>query len=196
MLLEHTQIKHKEIILEVSSNMYTIVTTGKSIESCGLFSIVERASMSFNVFISYSTKDMQFVEQVRQMLTSVSINVFVSECSVLPGQSLSSEIISSIKSCDLFVLLWSKNSQSSEWVSQEIGIAKAVEKPIIPLMLEPGLELPGFIRDIKYLSILDEPEKSLVWLQQHILDHKQNKETINFWGALMVIGALYFIFRK
>lgn len=118
------------------------------------------------------------------------------ERSVLPGQSLSSEIISAIKSCDLFVLLWSKNSQSSEWVPQEIGIAKAAERQIIPLMLEPGLEPSGFIRDIKYLSVHDDPEKSLAWLQQHVLDRSQNKEVTDFWTLLAVIGILYLVFRK
>jgi len=152
--------------------------------------------MSFKVVISYSTKDIQFVEQVQQMLVSTSIDVFVAERSVLPGQSLSSEIISAIKSCDLFVLLWSKNSQSSEWVPQEIGIAKAAERQIIPLMLEPGLEPSGFIRDIKYLSVHDDPEKSLAWLQQHVLDRSQNKEVTDFWTLLAVIGILYLVFRK
>jgi len=152
--------------------------------------------MSFKVVISYATKDMQFVEQVRQTLMNSSIEVFVAEHSVLPGQSLSSEIISAISSCDLFVLLWSKNSQRSEWVSQEIGIAKAAKKPIIPLMLEQGLQPPGFIRDIKYLSVYDDPRISLIWLQQQILDRMQIKQKENFWGFLVVIGVLYFIFRK
>jgi len=114
----------------------------------------------------------------------------------LPGQSLSSEIIAAIKSCDLFVLLWSKNSQSSEWVPQEIGIARAAEKPIIPLILEPGLQAPGLIKDIKYLSIYDGPEKSLAWLQQHVVERKQSKQTEDFWRVLVVIGALYLFFRK
>lgn len=152
--------------------------------------------MSFKVFISYSTEDMQFVEQVQQMLISASINVFVADHSVLPGQSLSSEIISAIKSCDLFVLLWSKKSQSSEWVPQEIGIAKAAGRSIIPLMLEPTLEPSGFIRDIKYLSVHDDPEKSLAWLQQHVLDCSHHKEVTDFWMLLAVIGILYLVFRK
>lgn len=152
--------------------------------------------MSFKVVISYSTKDIQFVEQVQQMLVSTSIDVFVAERSVLPGQSLSSEIISAIKSCDLFVLLWSKNSQSSEWVPHEIGIAKAAERKIIPLMLEPSLEPPVFIRDIKYLSVYDDPEKSLAWLQQYVLDRSHHKEVTDFWMLLAVIGILYLVFRK
>ena len=152
--------------------------------------------MSFKVVISYATKDMQFVEQVRQTLMNSSIEVFVAEHSVLPGQSLSSEIISAISSCDLFVLLWSKNSQRSEWVSQEIGIAKAAKKPIIPLMLEQGLQPPGFIRDIKYLSVYDDPRKSLIWLQQHVLECKQSKQTADSWRILVVIGLLCLIFRK
>ena len=152
--------------------------------------------MSFEVFISYATEDMRLVEQIRQVLISSSIDVFVAEHCVLPGQSLSSEIITAIKSCDLFVLLWSRYSQSSEWVPQEIGIARAGDKPIVPLLLEPGLQPPGFIRDVKYLSIHDGPEDSLAWLRQHALERKQTKQTADFWKLLVVLGVLYLCCRK
>ena len=79
--------------------------------------------MSLKVFISYSTKDLHIVDFVRSILAGAPVEVFVAEYSVAPGTPLSPAIITAIKQCNLFILLWSHNSRASEWVPQEIGIA-------------------------------------------------------------------------
>ena len=100
--------------------------------------------MIFKIFVSYSTHDLKQVELLKNQLKGTSIEIFVAEHSISPSQELAPTISRSISDCDLFVVLWSKNAQDSEWVSQEIGKAHALNKTILPLVLNKGLKLPGY----------------------------------------------------
>jgi len=117
--------------------------------------------MAFEIFVSYSTVDLKSVEALRDLLKNSEIQVFVAEHSIKPSENLSLALTAAIRRCDLFMVLWSGNAKGSEWVMQEIGQAKALNKKILPLVLEEKLELPGFIQDLKYLSVYKDHEKAL-----------------------------------
>src|SRR5258706_12310862 len=106
--------------------------------------------MAYHVFVSYSTRDLQTVERVRQLLADATIQVFVAEHSVRPGQSLQGSISQAIANCDLFLLLWSEHSKGSDWVQQEVGAAKALGKVVLPVLLDPGLGVPALLSGIRY----------------------------------------------
>jgi hypothetical protein len=131
----------------------------------------------FKIFVSYSTHDLKQVELLRNQLKDTSIEIFVAEHSISPSQELAPTISKSISECDLFVVLWSKNAQESEWVSQEIGKAHALNKKILPLVLSKGLKLPGFINNLKYLSIYEEKKDPLVAAQNVIIESYNNKKS-------------------
>lgn len=105
------------------------------------------------VFVSYSTKDLADVVALRASLAGSPIEIFIAENSVKPSESLASEIKSAIRQCDLFVVVWSNNAKSSDWVSQEVGQAIALSKTVLPIVLEGSMSLPGFIGDLKYISV-------------------------------------------
>ncbi|MGH2568655.1 MAG: toll/interleukin-1 receptor domain-containing protein [Bacteroidota bacterium] len=141
--------------------------------------------MAYKVFVSYSTNDFPIVEHVRRLIASPEVDVFIAEYSVTPSQPLDENIVLAIKTCDLFVLLWSRNSKASEWVPQEIGIARGNDKTILPIVLEEDLSLPAFIRDLKYLPAYGNPSESFIWLQQNILARAQKQQQNN---ALVLLG--------
>lgn len=152
--------------------------------------------MAYKVFISYSTNDFPIVEHVRRLLTNPAVEVFIAEYSVGPGSQLNDTIVTAIKKCDLFVLLWSRNSKFSEYVPQEIGIARGDNKPILPIVLEDGLQLPGFIKELKYLPAYRNPAESLIWLQQNIFNRAEKQQQTN---ALVLLGlgvALVWLFSQ
>ena len=152
--------------------------------------------MALKVFISYSTLDLPIVDFVQSMLGGTTIQVFVAQYSVTPGQPLSVPIVDAIKQCDLFLLLWSKNSKASDWVPQEIGIAKAANRKIMPVLLNSGLALPGFISDLKYLDVPKDPRAAFTWLRDNIFaqaNEKQNQEAIAW---LAIGGALLWLLSK
>src|SRR5215210_5727346 len=108
--------------------------------------------MAYKVFMSYATKDLPIANHVKQLLADASIEVYVAAHSLWPGATINQALVNAIESCDLFMLLWSRNSKASEWVSQEIGIATHAKKSILPVVLEPNLNLPGFIKELKCIS--------------------------------------------
>ncbi|ADL55525.1 toll/interleukin-1 receptor domain-containing protein [Gallionella capsiferriformans] len=156
--------------------------------------------MAFKVFVSYSSHDLEHVEQLQQQLSDSPVEVFVAENSVAPSQELGSTISQAIEQCDLFILVWSKNAQESAWVSQEVGRAGALKKKILPLVLTEGMQLPGFIQNLKYLSVHKEPEKALAQARQIVVGAYEEKVKLESAHAqaekdklaLLAIGALLF----
>lgn len=111
--------------------------------------------MEFRVFVSYSTLDLAHVELLRLQLSNTPLKLFIAEHSVAPSESLSEKIKSAISSCDLFIVVWSKNAKESGWVSQEIGQAIAQKKCILPLVLDEEHPPSGFVSNLKYIPVFE-----------------------------------------
>lgn len=153
--------------------------------------------MDFKIFVSYSTHDLDQVNLLRQQLVSTPVSIFVAEHSVLPSQELPKEISKAIQDCDLFVVLWSENARDSEWVSQEIGRASALQKTILPLVLTEGLNLPGFISSLKYIPVFREPNLALSQAREIAMSEynkkltQQKEQEQKNTLVLMGVGALF-----
>lgn len=145
--------------------------------------------MSYSVFISYSTLDLATATSLSEWLKPAGANVFLAEYSVQPSQPLSESIINAIRGCDLFILLWSSNAKESEWVPQEIGIARGARKPIMPVILHAGIELPGFVRDLRYLELYKDPQAMAQWLSNFV-STQQNKKEVDTAILLGVVGII------
>ncbi len=130
----------------------------------------------FKVFVSYSTHDLKNVAELRQSLVGTGVKIFIAEHSVAASQPLSETISQAISECDLFVLLWSANAKASEWVPQEIGKAHSLRKTILPLVLEEGLDLPGFISGLKYLPVFRDSQAAMAHAQEFIVKQFQAKQ--------------------
>ena len=146
--------------------------------------------MAYKVFVSYSTKDIPNVDALRGFLQFPDVECFVSEYAVTPGAPLAPTIKNAILTCDLFVLLWSKNASASEWVSQEIGIAHGSQNPILPFVLEPGLSLPGFIKELRYVAAFQNPQQALYSLRETVMKNSLVKQNQQALGALALGGLV------
>lgn len=148
--------------------------------------------MAYKVFISYSTADLALVNVIKTLLSfsNASCQVFIAEYDVAPGTPLTQKIIEEIVAADLFLLLWSRNSKESEYVIQEIGVAKGRGKKILPLVIEPQLPLPAMITDLKYLPLFKDPNRALNTLQQDVFREatsKGNTEGLVLLGIAAVL---------
>ena len=151
--------------------------------------------MAYKVFVSYSTKDIPNVDSLRQFLQFPDVECFVSEYTVAPGAPIAATTKAAILGCDLFVLLWSKNAMGSEWVSQEIGIAHGNNKPILPFVLEQGLALPGFIKELRYVAAFQNPQQAMYSLRETVLRNslvKQNQQAVGAlaFGGLVILALM------
>ena len=131
--------------------------------------------MSLKVFVSYSSKDMSTVTQIAEELETLGIDVFVAEHSIKPGENLNASIIKNIKESDMFVLLWGKNALTSDYVKQEIGVAKGADKQIIPFVIDGGVALPEFIKDIKYIRAYENTDRAFKDLCETVSDNAEIK---------------------
>lgn len=143
--------------------------------------------MNYSVFISYSTKDLGLVNYVKNLLENYTIKVYVAEYTAPPGVDLTNHIKNSITNCDLFILLWSSNSKHSEWVTQEIAFANANNKTIIPIVLEPNLDLPVFIKNLKYLEAYSNTQQAFDYLRKYVYEAADKKSKID---ALVMLGLV------
>jgi hypothetical protein len=146
--------------------------------------------MAFKIFVSYSTRDLPTVNALSEHLGLVGVEVYVAEYSTAPGQSLPDEIKRAIAACDLFLLIWSSNARTSEWVPQEIGVATGLKKPVMPVVLHPGLKLPAFLSNLKYLELYKDPAAAVGWLQEFVAERAQKKKTGEGLAILGLVGAI------
>ena len=88
------------------------------------------------VFISYSTIDAINAETVRNILEKNGLSCWMAPRDIPGGSNYTKEIPIAIRNCKVFVLILSKNAQSSQWVLKELDSAVNCGKVILPFMLE------------------------------------------------------------
>lgn len=152
--------------------------------------------MAYTIFISFSNADGHIVNEVINTISDKDVHFFVANYSISPGESISKKLKKGIEQCDLFVLIWSRNAKESNWVQQEIGYAIAKEKNILPLVLHKNIELPAFIRDIKYLEIHDDPYHSYWWLKEHVFQNVKKKNNKSLLGLGVAASLLYLLSKE
>lgn len=119
------------------------------------------------VFISHATKDQErFVEDFAQKLLNKGIEVWYSNWSLLPGDSLVKKISNEgISESDCVIIVISKNSDESNWVKKELdwSVNDSINSmcKIIPIVIDSNANIPKTLRGIYYKTIenLDDYEE-------------------------------------
>lgn len=115
---------------------------------------MERWIAVTDVFISYSSKDLDFVHQLVRDLEAAGIGVFFAH-GISPGASWAESLSTAIENAKFILVVLSPESVKSEWVAQEarIGLAREAEgkAAVIPLLLRP-CDVPPFLADKTYAS--------------------------------------------
>lgn len=149
----------------------------------------------YNIFVSYAQPELRWAEHLKQQLAFADVNVFVAEHDLPAGSSLSAEISSQIKQCDLFVLLWTKSAMASTYVNQELFLAKTEGRKFLPIMLQPDVPLPSILGDIKYLDIAKAPDAQITWLRSYVESGAQSKARSNVIAVGIVALLAFVVFR-
>lgn len=119
------------------------------------------------LFISYAHEDSELVDGITDYLDAEGIEFFLDKKSIAWGDELSSVIEKGLAEASHVMLILSPASVKSAWVAYEAGQARAHGKKLLPFLTHPSLDIPPFLRGLKYISTQGE-------LRSHF---KSSKET-------------------
>ena len=105
-----------------------------------------------HIFLSYSRKDLGFVEKLAKDLQQVGYDVWYDLTDLSGGDRWASEIQAAIDQCDAFVTVISPNSVASNWVEKEFLYASNDKKNIVPVLYVTS-KLPLWLLDMHYINI-------------------------------------------
>lgn len=78
--------------------------------------------MIYDVFISYSRRDMQVADEICRTIQSVGLTCFTDRSNIPPGANYVDYIRRSIKKSKIFLYIASKNSYESQWSHYELDL--------------------------------------------------------------------------
>ena len=120
------------------------------------------------IFISYSSRDRDFVERLATDLKSKNIDIWYDAWEMKVGDSLTRKIQEGIKASSFLAVVLSPNSTNSTWVQTELRAAMSKEIHSNSVFILPILyrecEIPEFLRDKIYADFRVDYSKGIDYL--------------------------------
>ena len=114
------------------------------------------------VFISYSRRDIEFVQRLAEDLQAAGLTVWYDLSGLDGGTQWGIEIQSAIEKSQYFLVVLSPSSLASKWVQREFLYAEDFEIKVIPLQYQP-CRLPMWLRDVQLIDMQGENYKNNCW---------------------------------
>ena len=126
------------------------------------------AQEKYDVFISYSRKDYvdenknvipgNVVSIIKDRLTAEGISYWMDEKGIYSGDEFALKIAGYIRRSPIFLFISTKNSNASEWTSNEIAVARQYKKKIIPFRVDDSPYNKSIIIFIAALDFIEYPK--------------------------------------
>ncbi|HTU44658.1 MAG TPA: toll/interleukin-1 receptor domain-containing protein [Bryobacteraceae bacterium] len=97
----------------------------------------KRSVRPVEVFISYSSKNLNFAARLVDVLGTYGVRSFLSRRSIRGAQEWHDEIGAALKRCDWFLVILSPDSVRSKWIRRELTYALRADRyndRIIPVL--------------------------------------------------------------
>jgi hypothetical protein len=124
--------------------------------------------VSFDVFISYASKDKLVADAVCARLEAAGIRCWIAPRDIVAGTSYGEAIIDAIHGAKVMVLVFSSSANASGHIPKEVERAVSAGVAILPFRIEdvaPGKSLDYFIGSVHWLDAMTPPmEKHLDFL--------------------------------
>jgi hypothetical protein len=150
-----------------------------------------------SVFISYSTKDSEFINQLSAVLIKNRIKIWLDKWEMQPGDSLIDKIQNGLTDSSFLLVVLSKYSVESEWCKKEMnsGLMREINERkvvIIPILLD-DCKVPIFLQEKVYADFRNDFNDGLNSLlkplsklfSEHMGRHNGNEIITDFainWG--------------
>jgi len=169
--------------------------------------------MAFDVFISHSSKNKKVADAVTSGLESRGIRCWIAPRDIVPGEDYAKQIINGIQNTKVFILIFSKDANHSNFVLKEVERAVSHGIAIIPFRIEDfmptdSMELyissahwldaitPDMKNHIKKLgdatfAILDKPFVEQVNVKDSTIKGKQINYLYYVLPFLIIMGVFF-----
>lgn len=107
------------------------------------------------VFISYSRKDLDFVNQLAADLKNAGLGVWYDVSGITGGSRWRTEIENALQNSQYVVVVLSPDSITSEWVEREFLFASDINLKIIPIMYRQ-CKLPLNYLNLNYIDVREK----------------------------------------
>src|SRR5215213_10158969 len=111
-----------------------------------------------SVFVSHSSGDRAVTEWLRERLKAAGFFAlfvdFDPEQGIPAGRDWERELYAQLRATDAVVFLASEASVASRWCFAEISLARSLRRPVFPLRLQAGVELP-LLADVQWTDLID-----------------------------------------
>jgi TIR domain len=125
---------------------------------------MENAFTNKQVFLSYAHTDRDLAQttirelQKKGVLKSGALENIDSAQTISFGGDIREGIKERIQKSDIVILVWSKDAARSAWVQYEVGMAQALERPIVVARADKSApELPAELHDHQIIELDTEP---------------------------------------
>lgn len=166
--------------------------------------------MHYTVFLSHSSRNRNLVISIRNQLKKAGIGVYLAEEHPQPGKNLPQKIINNIKSSDCVVVLLTDTGVRSQFVNQEIGAARALSKPVIPMVEKKVIrKIGGLLAGLELITFdKTKPEQAISEISSYIsrlklsleLEMKEREDILKILAVIAFVVffaiVLYFALRK
>lgn len=107
-----------------------------------------------SVFLSHATADAGQVALVAKQIEALGIDVYLAEHDPQPGTSIARKVEEALKQSSAVVVLITSASVNSAYVQQEVGLARAHGKVIVPI-IEKGVDRSrlGILSEVEWLEL-------------------------------------------
>lgn len=103
------------------------------------------------IFISYSSKDQEFVNQLYDRLKKSGQPVWLNTKSIPKGERWYDELVKALHETDLLILVVSPDAMASRWVNEEWKTFLKMQKKVLPI-LHRDYKVPKAIKKLQMVN--------------------------------------------
>lgn len=108
------------------------------------------------VFLAFSSKDVEFAEELEKILQEGSIRTWIATREIKPGDDWQLKVKENLEICDYFLAIVSRSSNESQWTQWEFQMAtqneKNFNKPIVIPILMENVIIPKCLKHRQYVD--------------------------------------------
>lgn len=93
-------------------------------------------TIPIEVFLSHADEDKAIARRIADALEKYQVKTFAAHDDIDAGDDWETTLINKIRDCDLFVALLSENFHNAHYTDHEVGIARGLNRPIIPIRID------------------------------------------------------------